>query len=422
VIETVPLIRDLAVALALGLLVGLERGWRSRASADGSRVAGLRTFGLLGLLGGVCGWLAAAVDVVVAIVVAAGAVAAIVAGYVQETRVAGLLSATSAAAALLTLGLGMAAASGYPAEAMAVAAVMTLLLASRAQLHGWVAALGERDILATARFAILAGAILPFVPNARFGPYDAWNPFELWLVVVLVTGFGFAAYAANRRFGAKRGTLATAVVAGAYSSTAVTVALSHRLRGAGTGRDVLAAGIALASAVMFARVLILTAILARDALPSFALAVGPAAAVATLWGIWRLRGVGGEGEGASEPIADGNPVELVPALGFALLVAVMALAVRWAEVRFGDAGTATLLILSGSFDVDAAIVTLGGLAPGTLDARTGGLVLAAPVLINTLFKAGIVLVNGGWRTGRSAALPLFGAGVAIAAMLAVLAL
>ncbi|MCA3256383.1 MAG: DUF4010 domain-containing protein, partial [Alphaproteobacteria bacterium] len=400
--DTAPLIRDLAVALSLGLLIGLERGWRSRARADGSRVAGLRTFGLLGLIGGVCGWLSRAVDPILAIVIAAGAVAAIVTGYVQESRVEGRASATSAAAALLTLGLGIAAASGYPAIAMAIAAVMTLLLASRAQLHGWVAALGERDILATARFAILAGAILPFVPNARYGPYDAWNPFELWLVVVLVTGFGFAAYAANRRFGAKRGTLATAVVAGAYSSTAVTVALSHRLRTAAESRDVLTAGIALASAVMFVRVLVLTAILARDALPSFALAVGPAALLAALWGLWRLRGVGGGGEGAKEPVQDGNPVELVPALGFALLVGLMALAVRWAEVRFGDAGTATLLVLSGSFDVDAAIVTLGGLPAGTLDPFTGGLVLAAPVLINTLFKAAIVVVNGGWRDGRGA--------------------
>lgn len=421
-IDAAPLLRDLAVALALGLLVGLERGWRSRLRADGSRVAGLRTFGLLGLLGGVCGWIATSIDPILGIVIAAGAVAAIAAGYVQEARSAGRLSATSATAALLTLGLGMVAVSGYPSEAMAVAAVMTLLLASRAQLHGWVAALGERDILATARFAILAGAILPFVPNARYGPFDAWNPFELWLVVVLVTGFGFAAYAANRRFGAKRGTLATAVVAGAYSSTAVTVALSHRLRGAGEARDVLAAGIALASAVMFVRVLILTAILARDALPTFALAIGPAALVATAWGLWRTRGAVGEGEGGSQPVPDGNPVELIPALGFAALVAVMALAVRWAEVRFGDAGTATLLILSGSFDVDAAIVTLGGLAPGTLDPHTGGLVLAAPVLINTLFKAGIVVVNGGGRAGGSAALPLLGAGAAIAIMLGVLAL
>jgi uncharacterized membrane protein (DUF4010 family) len=419
-IETAPLLRDIAVALVLGLLVGLERGWRSRDSADGTRVAGLRTFGLLGLLGGVCGVVARTVEPVLAIVIAAGGVAAVVGGYIQEARATARVSATSAVAALVTLALGVVAASGQPAVAMAAAAVMTLLLASRAQLHGWVAALGEKDILATARFAILAGAILPFVPNERFGPYDAWNPFELWLVVVLVTGFGFAAYAANRRFGAKRGTLATAVVAGAYSSTAVTVALSHRLRGGREDRDVLAAGIALASAVMFVRVLALTAILARDALPSFALAIGPGALVAALWGLWRLRTVKTGDASETADHSGGNPVELIPALGFALLVAVMALAVRWAEVRFGDAGTSALLVLSGSFDVDAAIVTLGGLPPGTLAPWTGGLVLAGPILVNTLFKAGIVVANGGWRDGRAAALPLLASAIAIAAMLGAL--
>jgi len=416
-IDTPVIARDLGTALALGLLVGLERGWRSRDSADGTRVAGLRTFGLLGLIGGLCGVVAETIEPVLAIVIAAGAVAAIVGGYIQEARATARVSATSAIAALLTLALGAVAASGRPAEAMAVAAVTMLLLASRAQLHGWVAALGEKDILATARFAILAGAILPFVPDARFGPYDAWNPFELWLVVVLVTGFGFAAYAANRRFGAKRGTLATAVVAGAYSSTAVTVALSHRLRSASEDRDILAAGIALASAVMFVRVLALTALLARDALPSFALAIGPGALVAGLWGLWRLRGVKATTGGEPAAGGGGNPIELLPALGFALLVGVMALAVRWAEVRFGDAGTSTLLVLSGSFDVDAAIVTLGGLPAGSLAPWTGGLVLAGPVLINTLFKAGIVLANGGWRDGRAAAAPLLGSGLAIAAML-----
>lgn len=100
---------------------------------------------------------------------------------------------------------------------------------------------------------------------------------------------------------------------------------------------------------------------------------------------------------------------ILPALGFALLVAVLALVVRWAEIRFGNAGIATVLAITGSMDVDAAIVTMRGLAPGTLDAGVAGMILSLPVLLNTLFKAGIVLVTAGWRAGWRAALPLLSA-------------
>lgn len=411
----------LALALGIGLLIGVERGWRQRGERAGSRVAGVRTFGLLGLLGGVAGVLATAVSPWIAVAVLAAAAAALVVSHRQDMIVDGQVSATTTIAALVTLGLGVLAAGGLAVPAAAAGAAMAALLAARRQLHGWLARMSERDVQATARFAIITALVLPLLPDARFGPYGAWNPRELWLVVVLVTGFSFAGYIANRMFGARRGMLATAAIGGLYSSTAVTAALSRRLAERTTETSLAAAGIALASALMFGRVLALTAILATSALPSLALAIGPGAVLALGLSVVLVRRSYGAESTADPAATAANPFELLPALGFAALVAMLALAVRWAEVRFGGAGVAVLIAITGSFDVDAAIVTLGGLPAGTLEPRLAGLVLAVPVLLNTLFKAAVVLVLAGWRRGLAAAAPLLASAAAIAAMLAALA-
>jgi uncharacterized membrane protein (DUF4010 family) len=421
-LETQEVYRDLALSLAIGLLIGIERGWSARVEAPGRRVAGLRTFGLLGLLGGLLGTIGLHVHPIASFVVLAGAVAAVVAGYVNDMRVNGRVSATSTVAALLTLCLGLIATNGYPRLAMAAAAAATLLLSLRSRLHAWLARLDERDVLATARFAIIAAAILPLLPDRRFGPYEAWNPRELWLVVVLVTGFSFAGYVAARRFGPARGTLATAAIGGMYSSTAVTAALSRRLADPAEPREALASGVALASAMMLLRVLVLTALLASSAAPTLAMLVGPAALVAVAIGAWQVRQSIGTPAAAPPVLGRGNPFELLPALGFALIVAVLALATRWAAARFGDGGIAALIAITGTFDVDAAIVTLGGLPEGMLAPEVAGLVLAGPVLLNTLFKAGIALALAGPRRGWPAALPLLAAAGTMLATAAVVAL
>jgi uncharacterized membrane protein (DUF4010 family) len=261
-------------------LIGLERGWQQRGTRAGGRVAGLRTYGLIGLLGGLAGLLGARQPLVAA-VLAAGAVAVLIIDFRRADQLAARnVSATSEIAALVTFALGVLATSGFAVVAMAVAAVAALLLSQRDTLHGWLHGLSETDVDAVIRFAIIAGAIWPVLPDRAMGPYGAWNPFDLWLVVVIVCGFSFAGYIAAKRFGATRGTLATAAIGGLYSSTAVTASLAQRLRGEAEQRPVLAAGIAVASAVMFARVLALTALLVPFALPRLALIVVPATLVA----------------------------------------------------------------------------------------------------------------------------------------------
>lgn len=385
----------LGLALALGLLVGVQRGWAQRAHADGSRFAGVRTFGLLGLAGGVGGLLAASAPGL-STVVLAGAAGLVLLSYHRVTQQGGSLSGTASLVGLLTLACGFLAATGAQMVATAVCVSMVLLLAMRSRLHRLVERMSEIEMIALARFALIAAVILPLLPDRAFGPYDAWNPRQIWLVVVLVSGFSLAGYVAGRLLGPSRGTIATAAAGSMVSSTAVTAALAARLKG-DEPAPLLHAGVAVGSAVMFARVMVLTAALAPFALASFARFAVPgmvASLAATALFLWRAR------RAPAMPATDlgvRNPFAIGPALLLAGLVMVMTLAAHWVLERFGDAGLATVLALSGTVDVDSAIITMGSLPPGTLDAHVAGLVLLPPVVLNTLFKASALATIAGWK-------------------------
>lgn len=409
----------IALALALGLLIGVQRGWTLRHEPAGSRFAGIRTFGLLGLAGGVAGALRP-IEPGVAIILMAAAAMLVLMGYAQAAWRGGPISGTASLAGLLTLGCGFLATTREERLATIIAVVMTLVLALRSQLHGWIRRLSEVEVSAIARFALISLAILPLLPDRPYGPYDAWNPRQLWMVVVLVSGFSFAGYMASKRLGASRGTLATAAAGAMVSSTAVAAALATRLRDGTENAPILIAGITTASVVMLVRVLVLVGVLAPFALPALALLVAPAAVVSALATAWQLRAAALLPSSSSREVPVRNPFNLAPALGLMALVMVLSLASRWVLGRFGDAGLATVLALSGMVDVDSAIITMGGLPKGVLDGRTAGLVLAAPVMLNTLVKAGATISLAGRHRGRSAALALIASVAASLLMLPVL--
>lgn len=394
-------LRGLAVALGAGLLIGLERGWQYRKGPPGSRVSGFRTFGLLGLAGGVAGLL----PPVLMAVVAAGVAATLAIGYARETRDNSNISATGTIAGLLTFAIGAMAARGHWLPALAGAAVATLLLSMRHQLHGWLRGMNAAEVEAVGRFALIALVILPLIPDRTMGPLDAVNPRRIWLVVVLVSGLSFAGYAATRRLGPKRGLLITAAAGAIVSSTAVTAAFARKLNAGAAGEGALVAGIAIASVVMFVRVMLLTGALAPYALPSLALAMVPATVTAVALALWALLRM--EGRHEAGDIALGNPLDFVPALILAGIVVILSIAVRWAERAYGESAIAVLLSISGLADVDAAVITLSGLPPGTMDGRTAGLVLSSPILVNTAFKGVLALVLAPGRKGWRAAFPLF---------------
>lgn len=392
----------LLAAVAAGLLIGIERGWRQRGEVDGTRVAGVRTFTLIGGSGGLVAVIARALSPAVAAVVAAAITVALLIAFLRPPADPSQRDATTMVAALAALLLGLLAGAGQPALAVAGAALTTLVLATRRQSHRLVGALTEEEMQSLARFAVIAAAVLPFLPDRRMGPYDAWNPFQLWLVVVFVTGFSIVGYVANRVIGEKNGTIATALIGGAYSSTAVTAALAVKLREGEPGP--LTTGIALASAVMYLRVALLTAVLAPSAAVPLAMLLAPAAGIA-----WVAAAVSWRFDSRAAGLkqhAPGKPFHLLPALAFLLAVAGAALLVRWAEAQWGGTAGAWSLFIAGSFDVDTAIVTLASLPAGAVGSWFAALALAGTAAVNMAFKIGIALANARWSAGRGAALAL----------------
>lgn len=406
----------LALALALGLLIGVQRGWALRRAAPGTRFAGIRTFALLGLAGGLAGTLNARFGAMATVMLGATA-ALVVAGYWRSTRGGTKVSGTASLVGLIALAAGFVAGSGEFALASAVTGVTVLLLSLRTPLHHWLTHIDETEMIAIARFALIALVILPILPDTPMGPYEAWRPRQLWLVVVLVSGFSLAGYAAARVFGQSRGVLATALAGSLVSSTAVTASLAGKLKQEAGDTALLNAGIALAGAVMFARVMTLTALLASFALPTLAILAAPGLLVSLIAALVLLRGQSPTPGPVDLPVALRNPFDIRPALLLMALTMLLTLVARWMLQRYGDAGLASVLAVSGMIDVDSAIITMGNLPPGSLAPGIAGLVLLPPILLNTLFKTATALSIAGWRRCRSSALTLIASVIASCLML-----
>ena len=404
---------SVATALACGLLIGIERGFDLRQLQAGTRIAGVRTFTLLGLVSGLAGLAGNFGQSLAAGALVAGAAALVAIGYAHRPGLDEKPDATTPAAALATVGLGFIAGFGQPGMAIAGATIVTLILALRTELHRFLDRLDEDDVKALARYAVIAGAVLPFLPNGHYGPLGAWNPQKLWLVVVLVTGFSFLGYVANRIFGERHGTIATALIGGVYSSTAVTQALAQRL---GSEREAGAepAGIALATGVMYLRIPILIAVLATRVLVPISIILLPAIIVAWGAGFWLYS----KAPKADAPTPPGNPIALLPALGFLAFVAIATVAAKWAQGSFGQSGIAVLLLLTGSMDVDVAIITLGALPADAISPLLAAIAICGTVIVNMAVKIGITLVYAR-RKGLSAAIAMMSSVIVLGAAMAV---
>ena len=399
---------SVATALACGLLIGIERGFDLRGLRAGTRIAGVRTFTLVGLVAGLAGLAGQLGQPFAAGALVAGTVAMLAIGYAHRPGLAKKPDATTPVAGLATVGLGFVAGFGEPGFAIAGATIVTLLLALKAELHGFVDKLDEDDVKALARYAVIAGAVLPFLPNGHYGPLGAWNPERLWLVVVLVTGFSFLGYVANRIFGERHGTIATALIGGAYSSTAVTQSLAQRL-GSELKGGAENAGIALATAVMYLRAVLLIGILSTRVLLPFAIILLPATIIAWAAGLWLYR----KAPKCDAPTPPGNPIALLPAFGFVIFVAFAAVAAKWAAGRFGEHGIAVLLLIIGSTDIDTAIITLGGLQPAAISSLLAAMAIAGTIIFNMAVKIGITLAYSG-RRGLPAVVAMGASVVALA--------
>jgi len=257
---------NLGLALALGLLIGVERGWQARAVPEGGRVAGVRTFGLIGLLAGLLELLAHGTWEIFFGFLAFVILMAV--AHVTEARATQSYGVTTIVAALITFVLGALAARGLHAVAATGAVVTTILLSAKPILHKWVEQIEAAELTAALKLLLVSVVILPVLPDQGFGPWQALNPYQLWWLVVLMAAISFAAYCAMKIAGAERGILLTGFLGGLVSSTAVTVQLARLARRAEVP-NIFAAGVLVAGATMFVRMLLVIAIVSPMLLPSF---------------------------------------------------------------------------------------------------------------------------------------------------------
>ena len=397
------LLYRLGVALAIGLLVGAERHWRERDEAAGQRSAGLRTFGILGLFGGVCGAMAeAAGGAGQALLIGAALLATLVALLpfaLREAAAEGRFSATTVVAALATVALGALAALGQSQAAGAAAVALTALLASREQLHGLMARVTWAEMRSAILLLSMTLVALPLVPDAPIALLGGVNPAQIWRFAILLAAISFAGYLGMRLIGAERGLLLAGAAGGLVSSTAVTLAHARMARGGGPS-GALAAGALAAGAVSCLR----TAALAMAAAPAIGSLVAPSLLVAALaMAAPALRFARRTGETAAEP--PGNPFELAKVLQSALLLAGVALLARLATEWLGSAALLGVAALSGLADVDAVTLSVTQLVPESINATLAAAAIGVAVASNIVAKSVYALAIGGRAYGLPFALP-----------------
>jgi uncharacterized membrane protein (DUF4010 family) len=395
-IPLLPSLEGLLVALLVGFLIGLDRERAElRKGRDG--FAGVRTFPLIALAGAVPMVLMPIAGPALLIASFAAVAAVAVVAYVRSSS-AGEIGATTQMAAIAAFLLGALAGSGQFAMAGAAGVTIAVLLVAKPHLEAFSRAMPADEVRAVLELAVISVIVLPLLPNRGFGPWDVLNPFDVWMIVVLVSALSFVGYVATRFLGERRGLAVAGAVGGLVSSTAVTLAMAERTRvDEGIGRPA-ASAVVLASCVMCLRMAVLGGIINAGILPRLLPVVGAMAVVGGLAALWLARGPG------DEPLASGghltNPFSLKAALSFGLLYALILLAVRAAQVFFGDGGTYAASALSGVADVDAVTIAFSRLGPMADDWRTPALAVTLAAVVNTLAKMGLGIVVGGGRFRR----------------------
>jgi len=399
------LLYRLGAALAIGLLIGVERGWHEREAKEGGRIAGVRTYGLVGLLGGGMALIAEAFGALVMGLGFVGLAGLLAAVYVENLRRGRSdVGITSLVAALLTFALGALAAMGEVAIAAASAVLTTLLLGYKPQLHRWVNALEGDELRAGIQLLLISVVLLPILPNRGFGPWAALNPYALWWMVVLIAGLSFVGYFAVKIGGAARGTVFTGLAGGLASSTALTLHFSRLAARDPTLAPVLATGVLLACGTMFPRMLLVASLLNRDLFQPLVVPALVMALCVYTPALVFLRRQSRMQPYAASPLK--NPLELRAALGFGLLLAAVMLLGRALQELSGEAGLLVLAAASGVGDVDAITLSLARMSRADLGlgVAASGVVIAGAV--NSLVKAAMAGVIGGRVIGLRVALPL----------------
>jgi uncharacterized membrane protein (DUF4010 family) len=384
--------KHLGISLAIGLLIGLERGWRTREKAEGMRVAGLRTFGLIAMLGGLWGLLAQQAGFILMGFAFLSLTFIFLIAYSKSLNKFEDYSITSMIASLMTFTLGAMTVFGHAMLASSSAVVITFLLGFKPLLHGWMNKLEQHELEATFKLLLISVVMLPILPDKSFDPWAAINPYLIWWMVVLIAGISYLGYFAVKIVGNRHGMVLTGFFGGLVSSSALTLNLS-RLTNTQQGlQNVLSAGILTACATLFLRTLLLTAILN----PALALILLPALTIMSLitylaaYLLWKNAVEFQE----NEDMKLENPFQLGMAVKFGAFLVVILILSRILQANFGDTGAYVLAAVSGLADVDPITLSMAQMCSEGLELKVAATAILIAVAVNSAVKSLFTLIIG----------------------------
>jgi len=382
-------------ALLIGALIGLEREFYQQKERSPD-FAGIRTFSLIALLGSVSGFLAQDFGMILAALALGGLVLMTTVSYsralVRSRTETGI---TTEIAAILTFLFGVLVMGDQAVVAIALAVVTSLLLALKGELHGFIRNMSSEDMRVTLQFALVAAVILPLLPDRTLDPLGLLNPFQIWLMVVFVSGIGFSGYVLMKILGPSQGINLTAVLGGLASSTATTISFSSASQEYPRMAKQYARAVVLASTVMLPRVAFLVLVvhpplLLEVIIPLMAMLVAGFSFIFVA-----QRGLAKGEAPVHQPSEIKNPLKLSTAIKFGLLFAFVLVVLEYSQSLLGSTGVYLASFLSGLTDVDAVTLSVTRLADGgqlTSDVAAAAVVIAA--LMNTVSKGAICFFSG----------------------------
>lgn len=399
--ELVDIIEKLGLALAIGLLVGVVRGWQAHEGKPGGRrTAGIRTFGLAGFLGGLAGYLYILSGIVLPAVMLGTFGVALTAIRLRETTEEQDYSLAGLVAGLVVFALGLVAMVGAAEIAAAGAVVTAIVLAARRGLHEFLERLTWLELRAALVLAAMTLIALPLLPNRTVDPWGAINPFELWLLTVMIAAISCIGYAAIRIAGPNRGILFAGAAGGLASSTATTLSFARFAAKAPQSATRLAAGAAVAGALSAARVLVIGSALAPAVVPMLASALVPLILVFLAGSVFLMRRRSVEDASAPSLSLD-NPLDLSAVLRFGALLGVVTLVSRVLLDQIGTASLFAVAGVSGLVDVDAITLSTVRLVDGQVSAAMAAGVILLAVGVNMVAKVVLAIWAGGGGYGRA---------------------
>lgn len=391
----------LLASLGIGLLIGLERE-RNPASR-----AGLRTFGLVAVLGTVCALIAERTGspwiIAVGLLIVGGMMIAAYHSHPDERDP----GTTSVIAILLCFCYGAMIWLGYRTPAVMMAIITTALLYFKPELQNLSKNLTRRDLISMLQFGVLSLVILPILPDRDLGPYAALNPSQIWWMVVLVSGVSLSGYAALRYFGQKHGAPLLGVLGGLASSTATTLIFSRHARTEPLLASLALVVILIANLIVPVRLGVVTAIVQPGVLPALLPVLGGGLLVGLCVVALAWRGLSSKSELPELELR--NPTEIRTAVSFGLIYALVLVLSAALSDYAGNKGVYAVALISGLTDVDA--ITLSSLRLYGMQKLDGGETVTAiliAMLANLGFKLGIIAVVGGRKLAGAALLGFLG--------------